>query len=155
MQKVLHCGALSQKLRIGDDIECIPWNSIALDHSTNPFVGVYRDGALFDDDLVPFDGAGDFAGDCLYIGQISISGLRLGRSNRDKYGLTGARRLTQIGHKPYTGVAISLQKFRQVVLMNERVTALERGYLAFVVIHADDGMTHLSKTHRGDQPDIS
>ena len=155
MQEILHRCAFAQKLGIGDDVERIATDSVALDHPANPLVGVDRDRALFDDDLVTIDGAGDLAGHCLHIGQVSIAGLRLGRSNRDKDGLAGARGFTEVGHKTHPGIAISLQQLGQVLLVDERVAGLERGYLALVVVHADHRMTHLRKTYRGDQADVS
>jgi len=42
MQKVLDCGALAQKLGVGDDIEEAAGNPVTLDGAADPLVGVDR-----------------------------------------------------------------------------------------------------------------
>src|ERR1700757_2683839 len=49
MEEVRYGGSLAKELRIGDDIEEVARDAVALNGSTDPLVGVDRDGALLTD----------------------------------------------------------------------------------------------------------
>ncbi len=62
-EKVGYGGAFTQKFGIGSDVERFRVGTVAQNDFANPFAGVDRDGAFFNDDFVLVDTAGDFAGD--------------------------------------------------------------------------------------------
>ncbi len=121
----------------------------------DPLVGVDGDGALFDDDLVAGEGAGDLAGDGFDVGEIGVAGLALRGADGDEDGVALAGGLGEIGHEADFGVAIALQEFGEVVLVDEGVAGLKRGDFALVIVDADDVVTHLSEADGGDEADIS
>ena len=58
MEEVLDGGAFAQELGVGDHVEEAAGDAVALDGAADPLVGVDRDGAFFDDDLVAGQGRG-------------------------------------------------------------------------------------------------
>ena len=67
MQKVHDRRAFAEELGIRRNVEKFLRDAIALDHAANPLVRIYRHSALFNDDLIVVDRAGDFTGDCVYV----------------------------------------------------------------------------------------
>ena len=66
-------------------------------HPPDPFVGIDRNGALLDDDLVAGNGAGNLGDDRFHIGQVGGAGLALGRTDGDEDGLALLDRSAQVG----------------------------------------------------------
>ncbi len=129
-------------------------DAVALHGAADPLVGVDGDGALFDDDLVAGDGAGDLAGDGFDVGEVGVAGLALRGADGDEDGLALAGGLGEVGHEADLGVAVALEELGEVVLVDEGVAALEGGDFALVIVDADDVVAHLSKADGGDQADV-
>ena len=98
-------------------------DAVALDGAADPLVGVDRHGALFDDDLVAVERAGDLAGDGFDVGEVGVAGLGLRRADGDEDGLALARGLGEVGGEADLGVAVALEQFGQVVLVDQGVAA--------------------------------
>ena len=154
MQKILDRSSLAQKLRVRYHIEQPLLHAVPLDRSPYPLIRVHRHRALLDDYLVAVDRSGNLARYRFHIREIRIAGLALWRSHCDKDRLRVPRRLRQVGRKPYLAVPVPVQKFRQMIFMDQRVAALQRGHLAFVVVDANHVMTDLGKANRRYQADI-
>ena len=60
VQKIHHRGAFTQELGIGDDIELLRRNSMAVKYTAYPVVGVNRNRALLHKHFVALDGARNF-----------------------------------------------------------------------------------------------
>jgi hypothetical protein len=77
-------------------LEGVGIGAIAQDDLANPLAGVDRDRALFDDDFVSVDGAGNLAGDGFDVREVGIAAIGGGSSYGDKDGGTGAHGFLQI-----------------------------------------------------------
>ena len=87
MQKVDHRRAFTQELGVRDHIEAALRHAIAMQHAPYPLVGVHRHCALFHDDFVAVDGAGNLRDHGLYIGEISRAGITLRRTHCNEHSL--------------------------------------------------------------------
>ena len=99
MQEVGDGGAFAEKLGVGDDVEEVAGDAVALDGAANPLVGVDGDGAFFDDDFVAGERAGDLAGDGFDVREVGVAGLALRRADGDEDGVALAGGLGQVGHE--------------------------------------------------------
>ena len=99
MKEIGDGGALAQELRVGDDIEEVAGDAVALDRARDPLVGVDGNGAFFDDNLVAGERAGDLAGDGFDVGEVGVAGLALRRADGDEDGFALAGGLGEIGHE--------------------------------------------------------
>ena len=61
----------------------------------------------------------------------------------------------KIGREADAAVAIPLHELGEVVLVDERIAGPQRGNLAFIVIHAQDVVSHFGETHRRHQAHIT
>ncbi len=154
MQKVLDCGALAQKLGVGDDIEEAAGNPVALDGAADPLVGVDRNRALFNDHLVTGQGARNLAGNRLNIGKIRVASLRLRRPHGDEDRLAAAGSLVQVGGEANPVVVVSLQQLGQMFLVDQHIAGLERRHLALIVVHAHYLVANLGKADRRNQANV-
>ena len=75
MEEVGDGGSLAQELGVGDDVEEMAGDAVALHGAADPLVGVDGDGAFFDDDLVAGEGACDLAGDGFDVGEVGVAAL--------------------------------------------------------------------------------
>ena len=93
--------------------------------AADPLIGVDRDGALFDDDLVAGEGAGDLAGDGLDVGEVGVAGLALRGADGDEDGLA-ARAIASARSvvNSDAAVAIAFEQLGQVMLVDQGVAAL-------------------------------
>jgi hypothetical protein len=130
-------------------------DTVALHRTADPLIGVDRHSALFDDDLVAGDRPCDLAGDSFHVGEICIPSFALGGADGDKDGRALMGGFAKVGHETDLVVAISLQQFGKVVLMDEGVASLKRGDLAFIIIDTDDIVAHLCETYCRDQADVA
>jgi hypothetical protein len=155
VEKVGDGGSFAEKLRVRDDVEEVAGCSIALHGACDPLVRVNGNGAFFYDDLIVGDGTGDLAGDSFNVGEIGIARIALGRSDGDKDGFAFAGGLGEIGHEADFGVPVLIQEFRERILVDEGVAGPKSGYLALVIVDADDVVTHFGETNSGNKTDIS
>ena len=155
MQEVADGRSFPEEFGVGDDVEELAGDAIALHRACYPFIGVDGNGALFDDDFVTGDGACDLAGDGFDVGEIGVAGLTLGGADGDKDGFALPGGLGEIGHEADFGVAVFLQEFGERVFVDERVASLKSGYLSLVIVHANDVVAHFCKTDGGYKSDIS
>src|SRR6202022_4431342 len=96
-QEVDDGGAFAEKFWIGDHVEVVRIDTVAVHYAADPFIGIDRHSALFDDDLVAVDGAGDLADHGLDVGQVRRSGAALRGSDGDKDGLALLDSVGQVG----------------------------------------------------------
>jgi hypothetical protein len=82
-------GAFAEELGIGGHVEQFAGDAVSFDDAADPLVGVNGDRAFFNDDFVLIDGAGDFAGDRIDVGEVCAAGTALRRSYGDENGLRG------------------------------------------------------------------
>ena len=155
MQEVDNGRSFAQKFGIGGDVEEMTGDPIALHGTANPFIGIDGDGAFFDDDLVGGKRSRNLARYGFDIGEVCVAGFTLGSSYRDKNGFALARCLAQVSHEADFRVAVSLQKFRKMLLVNGGIATLKCGDLAFVVVDTDDLVAHLCEADRCDETDIT
>ena len=118
MKEVGDGGSFAKELRVGDDIEEVTGDAVALHGASDPLIGVDGHCAFFDDDLVTGDGTGYLAGDGFDVGEICVAGFTLRGSDRDEDGFALASSLGEVGHEADVGVTMLLQKLGEVVLMN-------------------------------------
>jgi len=78
----------------------------------------------------------------------------LRRTDGDEDGLAIAGGLGEVGGEADFGVAVALEEFREVILVDEGVASAESSDFALVVVDADDLVSHLSEADGGDQADI-
>ena len=154
VEEVGYSGSFAKKLRIGYDVEQVPGNAIAFHRTGDPLVGVDRDGTFFDDDFVAGERAGYLAGNGFDIREIRVAALALRSSDGNKDGFTFAGSFGEISHEANFCVAILFQKLGEEVLVDERVSGLEGGDLALVVVDADDIVAYFSETDGSNQTDI-
>jgi hypothetical protein len=121
----------------------------------DPFVGVNRDGAFFDDDLVSANRVGDSGDDRFDIGEIGGAGVALGRAHGDEDGLAFADGLDEVGGELEPVAAVLAQQLGEVFLKDGNAALLEEPDLFLVVIDADHLMAHLGETHRRDEADVA
>jgi hypothetical protein len=155
MKKVHDRCAFTQKLRVGDYVKQMPLHTVALQGAADPLVGIDRNGALFNDDLITSQGASYFAGYGLNIREIGITGLALRSAYGNKYCVGFPGRLSQICRKTNPVVTVASKQLRKIVLMDEGVAALQGLDLSLIVIDAYDRVAHLCETDSGYQPDVS
>jgi len=77
MQKVNDSRTFAQELGIRDYIEAVRVHAVPVKHASNPLVGIDRNSALLNDDLVAIDDAGNPRNDCLNIGEVGGSSIPL------------------------------------------------------------------------------
>lgn len=154
MEEVGDGSAFAEELRIGDDVEQMACDAIAFHGAADPLVGIDRDRALFDDDLVAGKRPCDLAGDRFNVGEVGIAVLALRSANGNKDSLAFTRGFGEIGHEANFGVAVALQEFRKVVLVDKRIAALKGFDFALVIIDTNDVMAHLSETDGSHQADV-
>ncbi len=113
MEEVGDGGSLAEELGVGDDVEEMTGDAVALHRAADPLVGVDGNRALFDDDLVAGERAGDLAGDGLDVGEIGIAGLALRGSDGDEDGIALAGGLGEVGREADLGVAVLARGARE------------------------------------------
>lgn len=155
VEKIGDGRAFAEEFGVGDDVEELVVNTVALDGTTNPLVGIDGDGAFFDDDFVGVEGAGDFAGYGFDVGEVGVTVLTLGGSDGDKDGLCGESGLGEIGGEADAGVAVAGEEIAEEKLVDLGIAGLEGGDFGLVVIDADDLMAHLREANGGDEADVS
>ena len=124
MEEVGDGGALAEELGVGDDVEEVAGDAVALDGAADPLVGVDGDGGFFDDDLVAGEGAGDLAGDGFDVGEVGVAGLGLGGADGDEDGVAGVGGFGEVGGEADLVMAIALEECWEVVLVDEGVAGL-------------------------------
>ncbi len=92
MQEVDDGRAFAQELGVRDHVEALRVDAVAVQHAANPLVGVDRHRALFHDDLVAVDGAGNLGDHGLDVGEVGGAGVALGGAHGDEDGFARARR---------------------------------------------------------------
>lgn len=155
VEEVGDSGAFAKEFGVGDDVEEEVVDTVALDGTANPLVGVDGDGTLFDDDFVGGEGAGDFAGYGFDVGEVGVTVLTLGGSYGDEDGLGGEGSVGEIGGEADVGVAVAGEQVVEVKLVDLRVSGLEGGDFGLVVIDADDLVAHFREADGGDQAYVS
>src|SRR5258708_15921723 len=126
-KKIGDGGAFAQEFWIRGDVERVLVGSIAQNNLAHPFAGVDRNRALLDDHFVFVDGAGNFAGDRLDVGKVSVAAIR----GRCAYGnenyRTGAHRFLKIVGELQAVAAVAAQQFGQELFMDRNFPVLESG----------------------------
>ena len=108
-KKVGDRGAFAEKFRIRSDVEGLRIGAVAQNDSAHPLAGVDRNRALFDDDFIFVDGAGDFASDGLDIGEVGVATIGGRRADGDENDRTGSHRFLQIVGELQTMSAMAAQ----------------------------------------------
>ena len=126
-KKVGDGSAFAQELRVRSDVEGLRVGAVAQDDLANPLAGVNRNRALLDDDFVAVDGAGDFAGNRLDVGEVGVAAIGGRRADGDEDCRTGAHGFLQIVGKSEPLPAVAVQQFGQKVLVDGDLPVLERG----------------------------
>jgi len=147
-------GSFAEELGIGDDVEEVTGDAVALHGTADPLVGVDGDGAFFDDDFVGGKGACDLAGNGFDVREIGVAGLALRGADGNEDGVALAGSFGKVSHEAHFGVAVALEEFGEVALVDEGVSALKGGNLALIIVDADDVMAHFSKTNGCYEPDV-
>ena len=84
MEKLNDGRAFAQEFGVGDDIVALRGDAVEVHHAANALAGVDRDRALFDNDLVAVDGAGNLSDDSLDVREVGGAGIALGRADGDE-----------------------------------------------------------------------
>ena len=155
MEEVGDRRALTKKLRIRHHVKALLVDAVTLQNAADPFVGVDRYSALFDDHLVAADGAGDLGDHGFDVGEVGGAGVALGSSDGDEDGLACLDGSAQVRGEIHTAVEVFCQHLGQVLFVNRDAALAERCHLGFVIVDADDAMAHFGKADRGHQADIS
>jgi hypothetical protein len=155
MQEVRHRGAFAQKLGIGSHIEIRARCAVALHHAPDPLIRVHRHRALLNDHFISADAARNLRCDCIHVRQVGIAGVRLRRAHRNEDRLSVPRGLSQIRGELQPLVAMTCQQLGQKVLMDRHAAFAQQGHFLFIVVHTDNRMPDLRKTHRRHKSDIA
>src|SRR5215813_12565057 len=110
VKEIFDCTSLTQELRIRDHVELFSTASIQ-DHGTfHPCAGIDGNGALFDNNLVPIDSAGDVASHRFNMGKISLPVNGNRSSNSDEDDERFSNRLTQFSRETQVGAAMAIEE---------------------------------------------
>ena len=155
MQKVDNRSAFAQKLRIGNHVEALRMDAMAVQHAADPLVGVDRHSALFYDYLVAPDGTCNLGDHGLDIRQICGASITLGGADGYENSLARFHCGTQIGGKLQPTIPMFGQQLGQMVFEYGHAALTEGIHPGFVVINADNAMPHFGEAGRRDKSDIS
>ncbi len=155
MLEVLNCGALAQKLRIGDDLQFGIRTHLAQD-LLNLVAGPDRHGRFGDDHRRLRQVRSNLAHRLVDEAQIGVAVAAAGRradSDEDGVGFGDARRLVSKFQPALADVGFD--EVRKSRLEDRNFALLERGDPARILVDAGDLMAEIGKAGAGDEPDIT
>ena len=156
MKKIFDRGAFAQKFRIRRHVEKLPGDTVAFDGAANPVVGIHRHRAFLDDDLVGLNGARDFAGHGVYIGQIGVATLALRGTYRDEDGLRLLGGMAKVGGElNHAADPVSSQQLGKKLLVDGHDTLVKLIHLGFIVVDTEHAMADFRKACGRHQTHIS
>ena len=145
MQKVHDGRAFPQKLGVREHVEALRVHAAAVQHAPDPLVGIDRHRALFNDHLVPVDGAGNLRDHRLDVGEVGGARIALRRADGDENSLALLHGASQIGREGHAAPPVPGQQLGQMALEDGRPSLSQKLHLGFVVIHTGDMVPHLRK----------
>jgi len=147
MKEIDDRGAFAQELGIGNNVEALGIDAMAMQHAANPLIGVDGYGTFLNDDLVAVDGAGYLRDDGLNVGKVGGAGVSLGRADGDEDGLALLDSRAEVAGKAHGPVPMTGQQLRQVVFKNGHAAFAEGFDPGLIVVDAEDGMPHFGKAN--------
>ena len=155
MQKIDDRRAFAQELGVRNHIELFLIDAVPVQHAANPVVGVDRNGALLHDHLVALDRARNLRHHSLNVGKVRCAAIALWRAHGDEDGLALFHGLCQIRGEHHFAAAVLLQQLRQMLLKDGHTALAELLDPGFIVVDANDIVTHVSKTGGRHETDVS